>query len=92
MWYPSNDFLQPLLELDPWQDLVALPDGWQACDGKSIRTGRWKGFRTPDLNTARRFLRGGPDRDMLALEEDQLEDHTHKFHDPGHTHGYDDKG
>ena len=50
----------------------------------------------PDLNGERRFLRGGPDSDVLKMEEDQVEDHHHRHkhtatadatvHDYGHTH------
>ena len=37
-----------------------------------ILPGRWQGLATPDLNTQRRFLRGGTMEDMLLLEEDQV--------------------
>ena len=74
--------------------IADLPDGWVRCDGTLIPFGSgsiWDGKRTPDLNGERRFLRGGPDGDMLKLEEDQLQDHKHKITDPGHKHPYVDK-
>ena len=70
-----------------------LPDGWVRCDGSVIpHPSIWAGELTPDLNHARRFLRGGPDSSMLTLEEDQLQDHKHVFSDPGHYHGVTDPG
>ena len=58
-------------------EIADLPDGWQRCDGSFIEKGIWAGKRTPDLNGERRFLRGGPDKDVLTLENDQIEDHDH---------------
>merc|ERR1712025_139719 len=72
-------------------DFSSLPSGWQRCDGSTITQGIWKGRLTPDLNIARRFLRGGPDHSMLTMEEDQMQDHHHSISDPGHTHPYVDK-
>ena len=70
-----------------------LPDGWVRCDGSVIpHPSIWAGELTPDLNHARRFLRGGPDSSMLTMEEDQLQDHKHVFSDPGHYHGVTDPG
>ena len=61
------------------------------CDGTVIPHGSiWEGKKTPDLNNERRFLRGGPDSDMLNMEEDQMQDHMHDFNDPGHDHPYND--
>ena len=70
-----------------------LPDGWVRCDGTAIpHPSIWAGEFTPDLNNARRFLRGGPDSSMLNLEDDQLQDHKHIFSDPGHHHTVTDPG
>ena len=33
----------------------------------------------------------GPDREVLTLEEDQMQDHEHDISDPGHTHPYTDQ-
>ena len=40
-----------------------------------------------------RFLRGGIEAEVLYVEEDSLQAHTHAhtFNDPGHTHIYQDK-
>ena len=68
-----------------------LPDGWMCCDGGVIPSkSMWAGKRVPDLNGERRFLRGGDDKDMLKLEDDQLLEHTHNIADSGHHHGYTD--
>ena len=78
---PSSDGLE-----------ASLPDGWQRCDGSLISAPSiWEGKITPNLNSERRFLRGGSDADMLKLEEDQLEDHAHKVSDPGHNHPFTDR-
>jgi len=71
-------------------DTAPLTDGWQYCDGSLIKApSMWAGKRTPDLNGANRFLRGGNEAEMLTLEEDQLEDHQHI--DNGHSHSYLDR-
>merc|ERR550517_519711 len=71
---------------------ASLPDGWQKCDGSIISAPSiWEGKVTPNLNGERRFLRGGSDADMLKLEEDQLQEHTHKVNDPGHNHQFTDR-
>jgi len=71
---------------------ASLPEGWQKCDGSLISApSMWEGKVTPNLNGERRFLRGGSDTDMLKLEEDQLEEHTHKVTDPGHNHQFTDR-
>ena len=49
-----------------------IPDHWQACDGSIIRDGPWAGRSTPDLNEQRRFLRGGPEKDVLMMEDDSI--------------------
>ena len=69
-----------------------LPDGWVRCDGSIIPHGSiWAGKQTPDLNNEKRFLRGATDKEMLTLEDDQIQDHEHIFNDPGHTHPYVDR-
>ena len=36
-------------------------------------------------------MRGASDdSDMLKMEDDSIQTHTHGINDPGHTHGYDD--
>ena len=70
-----------------------LPDCYVHCDGSEITLGIWKGHRTPDLNNAKRFLRGGSVSNALKVEEDSLQEHTH-YHtltDDGHTHGFTDR-
>ena len=72
-------------------EFADLPPGWMRCDGSVIGHGSiWEGKRVPNLNGEKRFLRGGLDKDVLKLEEDQLQDHEHVFNDPGHSHIYDD--
>merc|ERR1719336_1650479 len=61
-----------------------VPSGWQRCDGSAIAAGPLAGMLTPDLNTARRFTRGGSDDTAGNVEEDSVEDHLHA--DQGHTH------
>ena len=51
---------------------ISLPDGWIPCDGRQIKEGIWQGRYTPDLNEARRFLRGSPEKNVLAVEEDSI--------------------
>ena len=89
----------PLGTILPWVSVPSpgaphsakLPRGWQRCGGQNIVEGRWGGHPTPDLNTARRFLRGGGEEDMLRLEDDQVQEHSHEVVDPGHSHGYTDR-
>ena len=75
----------------PEKDISAqLPECYVPCDGSEITLGIWKGHRTPDLNTAKRFPRGGSVSNALKIEEDSLQEHTH-YHtltDDGHTHGF----
>jgi len=69
-----------------------LPDGWVRCDGTIIPNGSiWAGQHTPDLNSARRFLRGGKDTDALKMEAHMMQQHKHSIIDHGHAHHYDDK-
>ena len=49
-----------------------------------------KGQKTPDLNSVRRFLRGGKDSDALKMEGHQIQQHKHNVYDPGHTHDFKD--
>jgi len=73
-------------------ELASLPDGWVRCNGDIIpKPSIWAGKLTPDLNGEKRFLRGSSDRDVLTLEEDQMQDHQHTLRDPGHEHPYEDK-
>ena len=68
-----------------------IPDGWVRCDGAIIPSGSiWAGQHTPDLNSARRFLRGGTDSDALKMEGHQMQQHKHNVYDPGHTHDFKD--
>jgi len=69
-----------------------LPDGWVRCDGTIIPHGSiWAGQHTPDLNFARRFLRGGKDTDALKMEAHMMQQHKHSTIDHGHAHPYDDE-
>jgi len=64
---------------------MELPDGWVRCDGSVIPSPSiWAGMNTPDLNSDRRFLRGGNDNSALTFEDDMLQDHHHE--DYGHSH------
>jgi len=68
---------------------LTLPDGWVRCNGSTIpEPSIWAGQKTPDLNNAQRFLRGGTDASALSLEDHMLLDHEHSHTDPGHTHDY----
>merc|ERR1712038_2169705 len=76
-------------------EIASLPDGWLRCDGSTIPSGSiWAGKTLPNLNGERRFLRGGPDTDVLTMEEAQMESHGHSVsasasvHDSGHTHEF----
>ena len=52
------------------------------CDGSTIdHPSPWAGKLTPDLNTERRFLRGGHDSDQLKLEDDSIKSHDHSTKD-----------
>ena len=62
------------------------------CDGSVInyQNSPWKGSRVPNLNGGGRFLRGGSASQVLTMQEDTVEDHSHSVIDHGHTHT--DKG
>ena len=71
----------------------SIPDGWLPCDGRRIPQGPWEDGVTPDINTARRFLRGGGEKEALELEEDQVKQHKHacssgKSMTYAHSHEY----
>jgi len=73
-------------------EMVSLPEGWVRCDGATIpEPSIWAGQLSPDLNGEKRFLRGASDLEMLTMEDDQMQNHTHKVSDPGHSHSYIDK-
>merc|ERR1719507_1591726 len=73
-------------------EMVNLPEGWVRCDGSTIpEPSVWADQLTPNLNGEKRFLRGASDSEVLTMEEDQMQDHTHAITDPGHKHGYNDK-
>ena len=63
---------------------VDVPLGWKRCDGSVIETGPLAGLATPDLNSAKRFLRGAGDENAGTVEDDMVQEHLHA--DPGHTH------
>ena len=85
---PVGTILSWVLRVDnDGGEIVDLPDGWMRCDGSVIPHGSiWTGKNVPNLNGERRFLRGGTDEDMLKMEEDQMQDHSHDLVDPGHGH------
>merc|ERR1712142_569420 len=71
--------------------LPDIPDGWIKCNGSIIPIGSiWAGYRTPNLNGEKLFLRGGTDENALRIEEDttKLTDHIHIDH--GHLHSIND--
>jgi len=71
---------------------MKLPKGWVRCNGHVIPSpSPWAGIRTPNLNSDRRFLRGGHDNHSLTFEDDMFQDHRHpdnghKHEDSGHNH------
>merc|ERR1711962_1461922 len=71
----------------------SLPRGWVRCSGILITEGKWKGQYTPDINNAKKFLRGGPDRSERQMEDEdtKLVDHYHYANADPHTHTYADK-
>ena len=40
----------------------------------------------PNLNGDGRFLRGGSASQVLTMQDDSVEDHSHSVSDPGHSH------
>jgi len=84
---------KPVTDTDKFVD---LPDGWHYCDGSTIPHGSiWAGKKIPDLNNESRFLRGGIEKQMLTLEDDQFQlhyhKHSHSITDTGHQHTYYDR-
>lgn len=78
---------------------VALPEGWQLCDGSKIESGPMNNIFTPNLNGEDYFLRGGSTSSDWIFQEQMLENHGHSIVDPqhthtdrGHTHGHGDYG
>eukprot|EP00090_Calanus_glacialis_P033997 TRINITY_DN56684_c0_g1_i1.p1 TRINITY_DN56684_c0_g1~~TRINITY_DN56684_c0_g1_i1.p1 ORF type:complete len:222 (-),score=43.38 TRINITY_DN56684_c0_g1_i1:53-625(-) len=65
---------------------MAIPTGWQKCDGSPIVEGPLKGTNTPNLNGKELFLRGGDVTSSWTEQLDQIMDHKHAVSDPGHTH------
>ena len=55
-------------------NIVSIPNGWVECNGSVITEGIWKGRRTPDLNNAKRFLRGGNISEVLQMESASISD------------------
>ena len=76
------------------QNIVSIPNGWVECNGSVITEGIWKGRRTPDLNNAKRFLRGGKISEVLQMESDSISlqnlhmSHSLKYYDIFYA-GYD---
>jgi len=68
----------------------SLPRGWVRCSGTLITEGRWKGQLTPDINNAKKFLRGGPDGHERQMEDWAMVNHHHNAHSDPHTHSYSD--
>ena len=48
--------------------VASIPRGWVRCSGTIITEGKWTGYNTPDLNNAKKFLRGGPDKGEREME------------------------
>ena len=72
---------------------ASIPRGWVRCSGTIITEGKWKGYYTPDLNNAKKFLRGGPDHSERQMEDEDTKvvDHHHYANADPHTHTYADK-
>ena len=70
---------------------ASIPRGWVRCSGTLITEGKWKGYYTPDLNNAKKFLRGGPDHSERQMEDWAMVDHHHNAYADPHTHTYADK-
>jgi len=88
----ENLHLAPIGSIVAWtpraaigQETIQLPVGWIRCNGQEIPSpSSWAGIRAPDLNSDRRFLRGGDDNQSLTFEDDMFQDHRHP--DLGHKH------
>lgn len=64
---------------------INLPYGWLPCDGSLITQGQWKNDKTPDINNAGYFLRGGTEGQALTFEGDQMARHTHTYSRATHS-------
>ena len=69
----------------------SLPRGWVRCSGILITEGKWKGQYTPDINNAKKFLRGGPDTSEREMEDWAMVDHHHTAYAHPHSHSYNDE-
>lgn len=88
---PIGTILPWVIKLEDGGVTADIPDGWVRCDGSTVLNHNgsiWAGLTVPNLNGERRFLRGGADKDVLKLEDDQMQNHKHSFTDPGHRHSY----
>jgi hypothetical protein len=57
------------------------------CNGDEIpEPSPWAGQNTPNLNGNGLFLRGSNPENVLEVQEDAFEDHSHGIVDPGHSH------
>ena len=87
-YYGHLETMPPLGSIIPWIGAnnagMDVPTRWQKCDGSLIEQGPLAGQTTPNLNGKELFIRGGSDKDSGRIEDDALEEHSHK--DPGHTH------
>ena len=87
-YYGHLETMPPLGSIIPWIGAknagMDVPTRWQKCDGSLIEQGPLAGQTTPNLNEKELFIRGGGDKDSGRIEDDALEEHSHK--DPGHTH------
>ena len=80
--------LHPIGTILAWQGASIsgseLPKGWQLCNGPQIPRGPMVGLKTPDLNSAGLFLRGGTQEEAGEVQDDAVQDHYHV--DLGHSH------
>jgi hypothetical protein len=58
-----------------------------SCNGDEIpEPSPWAGQNTPNLNVNGLFLRGTNPENVLEMQEDAFQDHSHSVLDPGHSH------